>query len=396
MATIFPSNPQIDDIYQGYKWNGVAWKLIGIDLAIDYAPIDSPTITGTVTLPSTTSIGTVSSSEIAYLDGLTAPIATEDYVDTAISGFNALPSQSGHSGEFLTTNGSITSWGAVDVSGAISSHNSDTTDVHGITNTADLATQSYVSTAISNLIDSAPSTLNTLNELAAAINDDASFASTITTALGNKLDSSTAASTYAPINSPTFTGTVSGITKSMVGLGNVENTALSTWAGSQNITIIGNATAPELSIGNNPLDIYETTINILGPTGNNIGSIAGQDGSQWTGYPNTIYMTAKNSDFTAYSRVATSSFGYVGIGIFKDSTWAELGFQHDTTDPSTISISNGVWNGKEISTSKGGTGLTSIGSSGQILKVNSSATGLEWGIIDTTPTIHPVFAIGGS
>jgi len=86
------------------------------------------------------------------------------------------------------------------------------------------ATESYVTTAISNLVDTAPSTLNTLNELAAAINDDASFASTVTTALGNKLDSSTASTTYAPIASPTFTGTVGGITKSMVGLGNVDNT----------------------------------------------------------------------------------------------------------------------------------------------------------------------------
>jgi hypothetical protein len=60
----------------------------------------------------------------------------------------------------------------------------------------DFATESYVTTAISNLVDTAPTTLNTLNELAAAINDDASFASTVTTALGNKLDSTTAASTY--------------------------------------------------------------------------------------------------------------------------------------------------------------------------------------------------------
>lgn len=97
------------------------------------------------------------------------------------------------------------------------------------------ATETYVNTAVSNLVDTAPETLNTLNELAAAINDDASFASTVTTALGNKLDSSTAASTYltqtnasttyAPIASPTFTGTVGGITKSMVGLGNVDNTS---------------------------------------------------------------------------------------------------------------------------------------------------------------------------
>jgi hypothetical protein len=43
------------------------------------------------------------------------------------------------------------------------------------------------------------------------------------TALDLKLASATAATTYAPLASPTFTGTVSGITKSMVGLGNVDN-----------------------------------------------------------------------------------------------------------------------------------------------------------------------------
>ena len=45
------------------------------------------------------------------------------------------------------------------------------------------------------------------------------------TALDLKLASATAASTYAPLASPTFTGTVSGVTKSHVGLGNVDNTA---------------------------------------------------------------------------------------------------------------------------------------------------------------------------
>jgi hypothetical protein len=64
------------------------------------------------------------------------------------------------------------------------------------------ATETYVGTAISNLVDAAPTTLNTLNELAAALGDDANYASTISTALGNKLDSSTAASTYLSISEP--------------------------------------------------------------------------------------------------------------------------------------------------------------------------------------------------
>jgi hypothetical protein len=72
-----------------------------------------------------------------------------------------------------------------------------------------------VGTAVANLVDSAPTTLNTLDELALALGDDANFATTTATAIGLK----------APLANPTFTGTVSGVTKTMVGLGSVDNTA---------------------------------------------------------------------------------------------------------------------------------------------------------------------------
>jgi len=56
--------------------------------------------------------------------------------------------------------------------------------------------KTYTDTSISNLIDAAPGALDTLNELAAAINDDSSYAATVTTALGTKLNITDAASTY--------------------------------------------------------------------------------------------------------------------------------------------------------------------------------------------------------
>lgn len=60
-------------------------------------------------------------------------------------------------------------------------------------------TQDYITQAeFDGLIDSAPDALNTLNELAAAIGDDANFFTTVTDDLATK----------APLNSPTFTGTV--------------------------------------------------------------------------------------------------------------------------------------------------------------------------------------------
>jgi hypothetical protein len=83
----------------------------------------------------------------------------------------------------------------------LTSHDSDTTNIHGIADTSLLATKTYAdnaaSAAAAAIVDSAPGTLDTLNELAAAINDDASFASTVTTSLGTK----------APLASPALTGT---------------------------------------------------------------------------------------------------------------------------------------------------------------------------------------------
>ena len=63
-------------------------------------------------------------------------------------------------------------------------------------NWVELANKSYVDTEVANLVNSAPATLDTLDELAAALNDDANFATTITTSLGLK----------APLASPALTG----------------------------------------------------------------------------------------------------------------------------------------------------------------------------------------------
>jgi hypothetical protein len=56
------------------------------------------------------------------------------------------------------------------------------------TNTTQIATTAFVSTAVSNLVAAAPGTLDTLNELAAALGDDPNFATTIATSLGGKAD----------------------------------------------------------------------------------------------------------------------------------------------------------------------------------------------------------------
>lgn len=58
-------------------------------------------------------------------------------------------------------------------------------------NSTKAASTAYVDAAVSALIDGAPGLLNTINEIAAAIGDDANFATTMTNALALKLDTST-------------------------------------------------------------------------------------------------------------------------------------------------------------------------------------------------------------
>ena len=60
------------------------------------------------------------------------------------------------------------------------------------------ATQEYVNTQVSNLVNSAPDALNTLDELAAALGDDANFATTVTNSLASK----------AALSGAEFTGTI--------------------------------------------------------------------------------------------------------------------------------------------------------------------------------------------
>jgi hypothetical protein len=101
----------------------------------------------------------------------------------------------------------------------ISTHNLDETNVHGIADTSVLVTQ----TDLTNAINSAEVDQSTLAGTGLewdGVNTQFDLDEThITTATQTALD------LKAPKADPTFTGTVSGITKTMVGLGNVDNTS---------------------------------------------------------------------------------------------------------------------------------------------------------------------------
>ena len=79
------------------------------------------------------------------------------------------------------------------------------------TNTTQLATTAFVQTAVSGLVDTAPETLDTLNELAAALGDDPNFATTVSSQIGAKLDSSAYTASDVLTKIKTVDGAASGL-----------------------------------------------------------------------------------------------------------------------------------------------------------------------------------------
>jgi hypothetical protein len=167
------------------------------------APIINPRFQGTVEMPVQTTIGNVDADEISYLDGVTDPIQGQINTKAPIAsptftGTVTLPTGSLTSIPIKFVAGPLkteTVSGAVEYDGTkfYITHNSSPTPTRRT-----IATETFVTNAISDLIDNAPLALDTLNELAAAINDDANYATTITTALSLK----------APLASPIFSGNV--------------------------------------------------------------------------------------------------------------------------------------------------------------------------------------------
>ena len=95
------------------------------------------------------------------------------------------------------------------ITGALASATTATTQ-SASDNSTKIATTAYTDAAITALVDSSPGTLNTLNELAAALNDDASFSTTVTNSIATKL----------PLAGGTLTGDL-GINQAASGYGNL-------------------------------------------------------------------------------------------------------------------------------------------------------------------------------
>jgi hypothetical protein len=126
---------------------------------------------------------------IVVHDGTTAggsPLATEAYVTSQLSAAdNTDEITEGSTNLYFTT---------ARARSAISAGTGISITDGSVAVDSTIATKTYAdnaaTTAVANVIDTAPAALNTLNELAAALGDDANFSATITTSIGTKLNSS--------------------------------------------------------------------------------------------------------------------------------------------------------------------------------------------------------------
>ena len=141
-------------------------------------------------------------------------------------------------------------------------------------NTTQVATTAFVQAALTALINGAPATLDTLKEIAAAINNDPNFSTTINNALALK----------APLSSPALTGTPTAPTAAQ----SVNNTQIATTAFVKSAIagMVGSAPAAldtlnELAaaLGNDP-NFATTMLNALAgkqPLDNTLTHLSGKD-----------------------------------------------------------------------------------------------------------------------
>ena len=176
---------------------------------------------------------------------------------------------------------------------------------------ADAATKLYVDTQVSNLVASAPGTLDTLNELAEALGDDPNFATTMTNALAGKLS----------LTGGTMSGAIAMGTNKITGLGTPTASTdaankdyidtMATSAGASATAAAASAAAAATSAGsaaNSATAANSSFVSVTGLTGSGLvrdmGEITSTDTTTTT-YINIATVAA--SAATSASSAATSA-----------------------------------------------------------------------------------------
>jgi len=155
---------------------------------------------------------------------LTATVADDSHNHSSSSGAFTV------GGDLTVTGGDITLSGTGRIQG-----------IDTVSSGTDAANKTYVDTAVANLVDSAPAALDTLNELAAALGDNANFATTVATNLGQKLGA-TASITLNGAVTGTGSFSANAVTITTTATSDPTITLAGDLTGSVTLTNLGNGT----------------------------------------------------------------------------------------------------------------------------------------------------------
>jgi len=266
--------------------NGIVNADINASAAIDWSKI----------APS----ATVSTTELGYLDGVTSAIQTQ--LDAKLATATASSTYAPLASPALT---------GVPTAPTAAAN----------TNTTQIATTAYVQTEITDLIAAAPGALDTLNELASALGNDAAFSTTVTNSLATKL----------PLAGGTMSGAIAMGTNKITGLGDptnaqdavtkyyLDNVVLAPSNLTGPITSVGSATSIASQTGTGTKFVMDNTPTLITP----VLGVATATSINGTTIPSSKTLVA--TDSTQY--VVPSQTGNSGKYLTTDGTtssWAAV------------------------------------------------------------------------